>query len=40
MKELNTEFMVLASKRYHELLQEMNGHEDDQGSALMHAVAS
>lgn len=40
MKGLNTEFMVLASKRYHELLREMNGHEDDQGSALIHAVAS
>jgi hypothetical protein len=39
-KELNTAFMVLASKRYHELLREMNGDEDDQGSALMHAVAS
>jgi hypothetical protein len=39
-KGLNTEFMVLASKRYHELLREMNGHEDDQGSALLHAVAS
>ena len=40
LKGLNTAFMVLASKRYHELLQEMNGHEDDQGSALIHAVAS
>jgi hypothetical protein len=39
-KVLNTEFMILASKRYHELVREMNGHEDDQGSALLHAVAS
>jgi hypothetical protein len=39
-KGLNTAFMVLASKRYHELLREMHAHEDDQGSPLMHAVAS
>ena len=39
-KGLNTAFMVLASKRYHELLREMNGDEDDQESALIHAVAS
>jgi hypothetical protein len=32
--------MVLVSKRYHELLREMNGDEDDQEAALMHAVAS
>jgi hypothetical protein len=40
MKGLNTDFMVLASKRYHELLQEMDGHDDDQSSALIHALAS
>jgi CHAD domain-containing protein len=39
-KELNGAFMVLVSKRYHELLLEMNGDEDDQEAALMHAVAS
>ena len=40
LKGLNTDFMVLASKRYHELLEKMTGHEDNQGSALIHAVAS
>jgi hypothetical protein len=39
-KGLNAEFMVLASKRYHELLREINGHEVDEGSAMIHAVAS